>query len=108
MRIGIDFDNTIVSYDALFYKVAVEQALDRADLRAVRGDDADLAEDDVVPGGELLDDVHNLLRLHRVRLRRAVRSLVPVGDVHEREGYRGDRPVEAHRRAARRGRSPGE
>lgn len=26
MRIGIDFDNTIVSYDALFHKVAVEQA----------------------------------------------------------------------------------
>jgi hypothetical protein len=27
MRIGIDFDNTIVSYDALFYKVAREQNL---------------------------------------------------------------------------------
>ena len=27
MRIGIDFDNTIVSYDELFHKVAVEQAL---------------------------------------------------------------------------------
>jgi hypothetical protein len=26
MRIGIDFDNTIVSYDALFHKVALEQA----------------------------------------------------------------------------------
>jgi hypothetical protein len=25
MRLGIDFDNTIVSYDALFHKVAVEQ-----------------------------------------------------------------------------------
>jgi len=25
MRIGLDFDNTIVSYDALFHKVAVEQ-----------------------------------------------------------------------------------
>ena len=25
MRIGIDFDNTIVSYDALFHKVALEQ-----------------------------------------------------------------------------------
>lgn len=25
MRVGIDFDNTIVSYDALFHKVAVEQ-----------------------------------------------------------------------------------
>ena len=27
MRIGIDFDNTIVSYDALFYKVALEQGV---------------------------------------------------------------------------------
>jgi len=26
MRIGIDFDNTIVSYDALFHKVAIEQS----------------------------------------------------------------------------------
>ena len=32
MQIGIDFDNTIVSYDALFHKVAVEQALVPADL----------------------------------------------------------------------------
>ena len=32
MRIGIDFDNTIVSYDALFHKVAVEQALVPVDL----------------------------------------------------------------------------
>ena len=32
MRIGIDFDNTIVSYDTLFYKVAVNQALVPADL----------------------------------------------------------------------------
>ena len=32
MRIGIDFDNTVVSYDALFHKVAVEQALVPADL----------------------------------------------------------------------------
>ena len=27
MKIGVDFDNTIVSYDALFYKVAREQNL---------------------------------------------------------------------------------
>ena len=27
MRIGIDFDNTIVSYDALFHKVAREQGV---------------------------------------------------------------------------------
>lgn len=27
MRIGFDFDNTIVNYDSLFHKVAVEQAL---------------------------------------------------------------------------------
>ena len=26
MRLGIDFDNTIVSYDALFHKVALEQS----------------------------------------------------------------------------------
>ena len=32
MRIGIDFDNTVVSYNSLFYKVAVEQALVPADL----------------------------------------------------------------------------
>ncbi|MDB4087621.1 hypothetical protein N8Z86_03105 [Amylibacter sp.] len=32
MLIGLDFDNTIVSYDALFHKVAVEQALIPADL----------------------------------------------------------------------------
>jgi len=27
MRVGFDFDNTIVSYDALFHKVALEQSL---------------------------------------------------------------------------------
>lgn len=27
MRIGIDFDNTIVSYDALFHRIAVEQGV---------------------------------------------------------------------------------
>ena len=32
MLIGLDFDNTIVSYDALFHKVAVEQALVPSDL----------------------------------------------------------------------------
>lgn len=32
MRIGFDFDNTIVSYDALFHKVAVEQSLVPSDL----------------------------------------------------------------------------
>ena len=32
MLIGLDFDNTIVSYDALFHKVAIEQALVPADL----------------------------------------------------------------------------
>ena len=32
MLIGLDFDNTIVSYDALFHKVAVEQSLVPADL----------------------------------------------------------------------------
>lgn len=32
MRIGLDFDNTIVSYDELFYKVAIEKSLIPADL----------------------------------------------------------------------------
>ena len=32
MRIGIDFDNTIVSYDALFFKVAREQDAVPADI----------------------------------------------------------------------------
>ncbi|MDB5988746.1 MAG: haloacid dehalogenase-like hydrolase [Herbaspirillum sp.] len=31
MRIGLDFDNTIVSYDALFHTIAVEKALVPAD-----------------------------------------------------------------------------
>lgn len=34
MLIGLDFDNTIVSYDALFYKVALEQALIPATTQA--------------------------------------------------------------------------
>jgi hypothetical protein len=32
MRIGFDFDNTIVSYDELFFKVAVEKSLVPVDL----------------------------------------------------------------------------
>ena len=32
MRIGVDFDNTIVCYDALFHRVALEQGLIPADL----------------------------------------------------------------------------
>ena len=32
MLIGLDFDNTIVSYDALFYKVAIEQKVVPASL----------------------------------------------------------------------------
>ena len=32
MRIGLDFDNTIVSYDELFYKVAIEKSLIPANL----------------------------------------------------------------------------
>lgn len=32
MRIGIDFDNTIVSYDALFHRVALEQGVIPAEL----------------------------------------------------------------------------
>ena len=34
MRIGIDFDNTIVSYDQLFHKVALEKGLVPEDLPA--------------------------------------------------------------------------
>jgi len=41
MRIGVDFDNTVVDYDALFHKVAVEQGAVPAELPptklAVRG-----------------------------------------------------------------------
>jgi hypothetical protein len=33
MRIGLDFDNTIVSYDALFHAVAVEKSLIPADTQ---------------------------------------------------------------------------
>lgn len=32
MRIGLDFDNTIVNYDSLFHKVVLEQSLIPADL----------------------------------------------------------------------------
>lgn len=34
MRVGIDFDNTLVSYDALFHRVALEQGVIPADLPA--------------------------------------------------------------------------
>ncbi len=34
MRIGLDFDNTIVSYDRLFYKVALEKSLIPPELHA--------------------------------------------------------------------------
>lgn len=36
MRIGIDFDNTIVSYDALFHKVAIEKGVIPAHLRQTK------------------------------------------------------------------------
>jgi len=36
MRIGLDFDNTIVSYDALFHRVALDQAVIPADLPATK------------------------------------------------------------------------
>jgi hypothetical protein len=36
MRIGIDFDNTIVSYDTLFHKVAVEKGVIPASLPATK------------------------------------------------------------------------
>jgi hypothetical protein len=37
LRIGIDFDNTIVCYDGLFHRVAVEQKLIPTDLPANKG-----------------------------------------------------------------------
>jgi hypothetical protein len=36
MRIGVDFDNTIVSYDTLFHRVACEQALIAPDVPATK------------------------------------------------------------------------
>jgi len=36
MRIGIDFDNTLVSYDALFHKVAIERDVVPAGLRQTK------------------------------------------------------------------------
>lgn len=36
MRIGLDFDNTIVSYDSLFHKVAIEQGLIPVDLQPTK------------------------------------------------------------------------
>lgn len=36
MRIGVDFDNTIVSYDSLFHKVALEQGLIPPETRATK------------------------------------------------------------------------
>ena len=36
MRIGIDFDNTLVSYDALFHRVALEQGAIPGDLKATK------------------------------------------------------------------------
>ena len=36
MRIGIDFDNTIVSYDALFHKVAIEKEIIPAGVRPTK------------------------------------------------------------------------
>ncbi len=37
MRIGVDFDNTIVCYDGLFHRVALEQGLISATLPADKG-----------------------------------------------------------------------
>lgn len=38
MTLGVDFDNTIVSYDALFHRVAVERGLILADLPPRKND----------------------------------------------------------------------
>jgi hypothetical protein len=37
LRIGVDFDNTIVNYDGVFHRVALEQKLIPADLPATKG-----------------------------------------------------------------------
>ena len=37
MRVGVDFDNTIVCYDGLFHRVALEQGLIPADVPATKG-----------------------------------------------------------------------
>ena len=37
MRIGVDFDNTIVCYDKVFHKIALEQRLIPSDLQADKG-----------------------------------------------------------------------
>ena len=36
MRIGVDFDNTVVSYDELFHRVALERKLIPGDLPATK------------------------------------------------------------------------
>ncbi len=38
MRLGLDFDNTIVCYDAIFHRVALEDGLIPADLPATKSD----------------------------------------------------------------------
>ncbi|MBI2360879.1 MAG: hypothetical protein HYV04_18575 [Deltaproteobacteria bacterium] len=37
MRIGIDFDNTIVCYDQMFHRIALERGLIPASLPATKG-----------------------------------------------------------------------
>jgi hypothetical protein len=36
VRIGVDFDNTVVGYDALFHRVAIERGLVQADVTATK------------------------------------------------------------------------
>ena len=36
MKIGVDFDNTIVSYDKVFHKVALEQSLIKSNLTIIK------------------------------------------------------------------------
>ncbi len=38
MKIGVDFDNTIVSYDSLFFKIALEKKLIPGDLAVTKND----------------------------------------------------------------------
>ena len=38
MLVGVDFDNTIICYDSVFYEVALEQGLIPADIPATKGE----------------------------------------------------------------------
>ncbi|MDB5813299.1 MAG: haloacid dehalogenase-like hydrolase [Rhodocyclales bacterium] len=84
MRIGLDFDNTIVSYDALFHKVALEQGVVpqetavnklavRDHLRAVGKEDVWTAMQGYVYGARM-DEAQAYPGLHE-----ALRAALDVG-----------------------------